>query len=875
MAASNPNGEQKFWHKGLPFGGVIKGTNTANEQKFWFKGMPFSWLLPPAVITLTLSETLSVTDNLIRQAGKFLSELLSIVDTRAVVKPVFKQATVNASLVASSQTDFPAYVDLSRIGITTLAEAQSVRVYADSLKTTELAREIVTASEMWVKISSLTTTTTIYVDYDGVRADYGVTATYGRNNVWTGYDMVLHAQSDRVDATGKRTLGQVGTTAYAAGQIGNGFNIPDTANYPTVPDAADIDYTGNMYYRSWVKRNDTTNLDSFFSKGSPWTAGNGYWMHFSDGSNAIAINTPGSSFANTTLTTGGGIDAVTAKKLIVMKKTSATNIKLLSNGVLHNTVGVTAAFTTNANDMRVGNRTDADDIWDGWMDEVRFSSTIYSDNWDLTQYNNESDEASFWGTWTTVSSGTTYNENRTETIVIVDTLSRNAGRLLGETITVMDSIFRSVARSFAEAVTLIDSVSRSVSRALSEVVTVVDTVRVRISAKILNEAITVVDTVSRSLNRALSEVLTIVDTVARNTGRLLNEVVLLVDTITATKVTSRAFSEAVTIVDTFSRNISRAFSEVVTIVDSVARTTGKFFSDALTVIDSVATTKVTARAFTEVITVVDTVIAKITARMLTEVLTIVDTLNRAPARAFQEVVTVVDTVNKSISKSFAEALTVVDSIRRSVSRSLTETLTVVDTLSRQVARTFTEVVTVLDTVATLLFTIISIVRTETITVVDTLSRATGRLLFEAVTVTDSLVRTAGRGLIEAITVVDTFARSVSISKLLSEAITVVDTVRARISARMLFEAITVTDTVSRSVARFLTESIIVRDILSFLKAARGFILGRDNDTNTGIGKRRTGYLGRDNDTGTGIGRRRKPQVGRDNDTNTGIGKKLH
>ena len=40
----------------------------------------------------------------------------------------FKTATVNASDVPSTQTNFPSYVDLSRLGITTLAEAESVRV---------------------------------------------------------------------------------------------------------------------------------------------------------------------------------------------------------------------------------------------------------------------------------------------------------------------------------------------------------------------------------------------------------------------------------------------------------------------------------------------------------------------------------------------------------------------------------------------------------------------------------------------------------------------------------------------------------------------------------------------------------------------------
>jgi hypothetical protein len=46
----------------------------------------------------------------------------------------FKKATVRAADVPSTLTNFPTYVDLDRLGITTLAEAQSVRVYADVLK---------------------------------------------------------------------------------------------------------------------------------------------------------------------------------------------------------------------------------------------------------------------------------------------------------------------------------------------------------------------------------------------------------------------------------------------------------------------------------------------------------------------------------------------------------------------------------------------------------------------------------------------------------------------------------------------------------------------------------------------------------------------
>jgi hypothetical protein len=107
----------------------------------------------------------------------------------------FKSATVASGDVPDTQSNFPVYVDLKRMnGGTSLsaADAASIRVYSDSGKTTELAREIVSVDEMHVKVTSLTNTFTIYVDWDGSSADYAVTDTYGRNAVWSDYRAVYH-----------------------------------------------------------------------------------------------------------------------------------------------------------------------------------------------------------------------------------------------------------------------------------------------------------------------------------------------------------------------------------------------------------------------------------------------------------------------------------------------------------------------------------------------------------------------------------------------------------------------------------------------------------------------------------------------------------
>jgi hypothetical protein len=72
-----------------------------------------------------------------------------------------KTATVASAKVAATLSNFPVYINLSRVkgSAMTQAEADSVRIYTDSAKTTEIAREIVSVSECHAKIPSLTTTT--------------------------------------------------------------------------------------------------------------------------------------------------------------------------------------------------------------------------------------------------------------------------------------------------------------------------------------------------------------------------------------------------------------------------------------------------------------------------------------------------------------------------------------------------------------------------------------------------------------------------------------------------------------------------------------------------------------------------------------------
>jgi len=317
----------------------------------------------------------------------------------------FKSATVNASDIPSTQSNFPAYIDLSRLGITTLAEAQSVRIYSDSAKTTELAREIVSASECHCKIPSLTSTTTIYVDWDGSRADYGVTDTYGRNAVWSGYEGVWHLEGT-TGATGSYDLTDNGTAART-GKIGDGRDFGGSTEDDYLYTATSAPTTLNTWTASaWVYPDVLGDYEGIFSKLSTTRNGAGanqdiILICHNDG--RIGAN-PGGSWVfstNASITAGSWYHFQWVR--------SGSQIAYYVNGTAYGTSTYSnsnsagfkffiGSWVSSVSDYRLN----------GAIDSVRFIQSALSADWITTEYNNKNDEATFWGTWSDVSAGAAF-----------------------------------------------------------------------------------------------------------------------------------------------------------------------------------------------------------------------------------------------------------------------------------------------------------------------------------------------------------------------------------------------------------------------------------------------------------------------------------
>jgi hypothetical protein len=326
----------------------------------------------------------------------------------------FKKVPINGSKVPSTQSNFPVYIKPSALtgwGSITLAEAQSSRWYTDESKTTEVAREIVSADEIHVKVPSLTTTTELFVDYDGVRADYAVGDTYGRNAVWSGYQGVYHHQEttgNLLDSTSNgRDVAQTNTVpSQGGGWIGNARG-DYTNGYFRNTSFAGIGQAQDYTVFLSVKRIATVSSFRAVFDWGPTTGGGGQYLFrlaFPTGvSNALRLSIAKTGTGNMATVFGNATPLNDWVRIVAVYTSSNRELFLYENGSLvnsaiatSNTFGTSTGLVFGRNSENLNN--DPNTV--SYTDAGQLLHTAVSANWITTEYNNQSDVATFWGTVT-------------------------------------------------------------------------------------------------------------------------------------------------------------------------------------------------------------------------------------------------------------------------------------------------------------------------------------------------------------------------------------------------------------------------------------------------------------------------------------------
>ena len=255
----------------------------------------------------------------------------------------------------------------------------------------------------------------IYVDWDGVRSDYAVTATYGRNAVWTDYAGVWHMQASSgsfVDSTGNgNSATNTGTLPnQVAGKIGKAQDYNGTSDKSTVAGDSTFDFSSGYTLSFWA------NADSFGnSSSSPSTAiGSG----FVSGKYQFMIgnwrdwgpNNWGGGFYDGEWRTVS-LDSFPATSTWFQTHMTYDNssLKFFVDGANEDTLSYTGTISTDNPDIGFGCflQGNGGRLFDSRLEEIRIKITADTANWITTEHNNQNAESTFWGTWTDVSTATT------------------------------------------------------------------------------------------------------------------------------------------------------------------------------------------------------------------------------------------------------------------------------------------------------------------------------------------------------------------------------------------------------------------------------------------------------------------------------------
>jgi len=314
--------------------------------------------------------------------------------------------TVTSGDVAATLTDYPAYVDLSEMPASFWSEVTNgggdIRVYSDAGLSTELAREVVTCAtatdtgEMHTKVSSLTTSTVIYITVDGASTEPSAGSTYGSEAVWTDYNAVYHMGDATTSSVSDSTASAfTGTKASAnnpvettSGQIGDAQVF--TRDY--ISTSEQVVPNTSFTISTWVDVPSSATISNgenhtLFLQGGG-AGGELAWYTFT--SFGGATNQQRVFAGNGQVALGSDLRGDGQTYLTLVFTGSAYT--LYENGVSVDTNSGVALGRTN---FFIGSNISARELT-ATIDETRIRNSNVNANWITTEYNNQSDVAGFW-----------------------------------------------------------------------------------------------------------------------------------------------------------------------------------------------------------------------------------------------------------------------------------------------------------------------------------------------------------------------------------------------------------------------------------------------------------------------------------------------
>lgn len=328
--------------------------------------------------------------------------------------------TVNGALVSGTNANFPAYLNLAVMPASFWATVTStggdIRCYSDSALTTQLPREVYACDttgktgEVHIKVTSLTTSSIVYLTVDGTSTEPAAGSSFGRNATWTSYVAVQHLGASFTDSTGNGNNGtNTGTTAVT-GLTGSARHVDGTSSQFVDFGAAWNDNAGVFTLSVLINFDDFTTgangNEILVAQKREGGAGDGTWQlgyrnvsasPFPSAVNLAAIGNTGSfgsKISNAASLATGTWYVLNMFVNFITGSVSAIDKNGVSLGLAAD--GTFASVGTNASTTRLGWSSNSTASFKGIADELRMFAGLKNANWLTTESNNLLNGSTFW-----------------------------------------------------------------------------------------------------------------------------------------------------------------------------------------------------------------------------------------------------------------------------------------------------------------------------------------------------------------------------------------------------------------------------------------------------------------------------------------------
>lgn len=329
--------------------------------------------------------------------------------------------TVDNTKVDGDLTDFPIYVNLANLpsGFFTNVKSDGgdIRV-TKSDGTTEVPREVVSINtagstgELHFKASgtlSSSSDTDFYIYYGNSGAsEPAVTATYGRNNVWSDYAAVFHMDQDPsgsapqiIDSTGTysgTSAGSMTSGDLVSGKIGNALDFDGSNDEIDIGTTPHFSNATAMTWSCWA--NPTGTVRCLIAKGtnsSPFEGVN--FFHSSGDIRLSFVPSTGTGGQIYRITSGTGYNDGTLRMFTgtYAGDNLASSIHIYVNGSNDDgtSAGTWSGSQVTTRRLKIAER-DGGINGVNIIDEVRLRLSVLSSVWISTEYKNQNSPNTFY-----------------------------------------------------------------------------------------------------------------------------------------------------------------------------------------------------------------------------------------------------------------------------------------------------------------------------------------------------------------------------------------------------------------------------------------------------------------------------------------------